>query len=163
MADNFILLAIELLHEFEGGPNGRHAAYPYICPAGKQTIGWGHALRPGEWFQTPMSEMDADDLLRKDTIATWKAISWYIAAPVTASMKAALISFAFNLGPGALMASTLLIKLNRRDYQGASDEFPRWNKARDPKTGKMIALAGLTRRRKAERKLFLHDGVPDAS
>jgi lysozyme len=48
-----------------------------------------------------------------------------------------------------LSTSTLLRKLNAGDYAGAADEFLRWNKA----GGKV--LNGLTRRREAERALFL--------
>ena len=61
----------------------------------------------------------------------------------------ALVSFTYNLGARSLSTSTLLKKLNAGDYRGAADEFPRWNKA-----GGQV-LAGLTRRREAERSLFL--------
>jgi GH24 family phage-related lysozyme (muramidase) len=61
----------------------------------------------------------------------------------------ALVSFTYNLGARSLSTSTLLRKLNAGDYAGAADEFLRWNKA----GGKV--LNGLTRRREAERALFL--------
>ncbi|MNQ87056.1 Lysozyme RrrD [compost metagenome] len=61
----------------------------------------------------------------------------------------ALVSFTYNLGINALKGSTLLRKLNSGDYEGAADEFLKWNKA----GGKI--LSGLTRRREAERMLFL--------
>ncbi|EAS3672836.1 lysozyme, partial [Salmonella enterica subsp. enterica serovar Weltevreden] len=61
----------------------------------------------------------------------------------------ALVSFAYNLGARTLSTSTLLRKLNAGDYAGAADEFLRWNKA-----GSKV-LNGLTRRREAERALFL--------
>ena len=61
----------------------------------------------------------------------------------------ALVSFTYNLGAGALGSSTLLGKLNRGDFEGAADEFPKWNKA----GGKV--LNGLVKRRAAERSLFL--------
>ena len=61
----------------------------------------------------------------------------------------ALVSFAFNLGLGNLAGSTMLRKLNGLDYEGAADEMLRWDKA----GGKV--LAGLTRRRRAEKALFL--------
>ena len=60
-----------------------------------------------------------------------------------------LVSFSFNLGLGNLQNSTLRMKLNREDYDGAADEFPKWRKA-----GGRI-LKGLVRRRAAERSLFL--------
>ena len=61
----------------------------------------------------------------------------------------ALVSFTFNVEAGALQRSTLRMKLNRGEYQNAADEFPKWRMA-----GGRI-LAGLVRRRAAERALFL--------
>lgn len=61
----------------------------------------------------------------------------------------ALASFTYNLGEGNLSKSTLLKKLNAKDYKGAAAEFPKWNKA-----GGRV-LAGLVKRRKAEMELFL--------
>ena len=60
----------------------------------------------------------------------------------------ALCSFTFNLGGGALSSSTLLRKLNERDYAGAAEEFPRWCHA----GGREVP--GLVRRRLAEQSLF---------
>jgi lysozyme len=64
----------------------------------------------------------------------------------------AMVSFAFNVGLGNLQSSTLRMKYNRADYQGAADEFLKWTKA----GGKV--LRGLERRREAERALFLSGG-----
>jgi GH24 family phage-related lysozyme (muramidase) len=61
----------------------------------------------------------------------------------------ALVDFTFNLGSGALAGSTLLKKLNAGDYEGAANEFKRWNHV----NGK--PSKGLTRRRAAEEKMFL--------
>jgi GH24 family phage-related lysozyme (muramidase) len=61
----------------------------------------------------------------------------------------ALVSFTFNLGVGNLQTSTLLKLLNQGLMQEAADQFLRWNKA----GGKEVS--GLTRRRIAERNLFL--------
>jgi lysozyme len=64
----------------------------------------------------------------------------------------ALVSFAFNVGLGNLQSSTLRMKYNRGEYDGAAEEFLKWNKA----GGKV--LNGLVRRREAERALFLSGG-----
>ncbi|WLH87869.1 lysozyme [Pseudomonas sp. FP453] len=61
----------------------------------------------------------------------------------------ALMSFTYNLGAANLGTSTLLKLLNAGDYPGAAEQFPRWNKA-----GGQV-LAGLTKRRAAERVMFL--------
>lgn len=151
--------ALALLKEFERGPNGSYAATPYTCPAGKPTIGWGHVIR-GELFTTPLSEQQADELLAKDLTSFADRIQFFIRVPITQSMLDALACWAFNIGIYSASGSTLMHFLNLCDYAQAADEFLRWNKATDPKTGKKIELAGLTRRRKAERALFLKDGIP---
>jgi hypothetical protein len=68
----------------------------------------------------------------------------------------ALVSFAYNCGIGNLKASTLLRKVNRRDFAGAAREFGKWNKA-----GGRV-LPGLTRRRAAEATLFAGAGCIEA-
>ena len=60
----------------------------------------------------------------------------------------ALTSWTYNLGVGNLNSSTLLKKLNTGDKDSVPSEMLRWNKA----AGKV--LAGLTRRREAEAKLW---------
>ena len=152
--------ALALLKEFEQGPEGEFAPTPYLCPSGHKTIGWGHRIRPKEHFATPMTAALADSLLWQDVSAIAASLSDCLRVPVTKSMMDALCCFAFNVGLGAAVGSTLLWKLNRGDYLGAADELLNLDKARDPKTGKREILAGLTRRRQAERELFLRDGIP---
>jgi lysozyme len=81
-----------------------------------------------------------------------QAVDYLVKVPLTDNQRGALVSFVFNVGAGNFRASTLLKKLNIRDYDGAADEFPRWNKAR----GKV--LIGLKRRRADEAKLFRRMG-----
>lgn len=152
--------ALALLHEFEQGPAGGFAAEPYVCPAGKTTVGWGHVVRADDKLIYPLSAERADDLLRRDLERFTALLASAIRVPLQQCMFDALLCFVFNIGFGAFSDSTLLRKLNQGDYAGAADELLRWNKARDPKTGARIELAGLTRRRAAERDLFLRDGVP---
>jgi len=73
----------------------------------------------------------------------------------------AVVCLGFNIGLGALLGSTLMARLRAGDWAAAADEFLRWDKATNPKTGKKERLAGLTRRRQAERDLFLCDGLPE--
>lgn len=153
--------AFALLKEFEKGPNGDFAAEPYTCPAGKRTVGWGHVVRSDDCFTYPLTEERADGILRRDLERLARSIRQTILRTLKQCQIDALLCFAFNVGFGAFFSSTLLAKINQGDYLGAADQFPRWNKARDPKTGARIELAGLTRRRKAERDLFLRDGVPE--
>ena len=57
------------------------------------------------------------------------------------------------VGLGNLQASTLRAKLNRGEYEGAANEFPKWRKA-----GGRV-LAGLVRRRADEKNLFMADVI----
>ena len=69
--------------------------------------------------------------------------------PLTQGMIDACLSLIYNIGGGNFVSSTLVKKLNKKDYCGAADEFLRWNKA----AGKV--LPGLTTRRNKERDIFL--------
>ena len=62
----------------------------------------------------------------------------------------ALVSFAFNVGVFAFQKSTMLRKINKGDYAGASEEFARWKFIEGGKES-----PGLVRRRAAEKELFL--------
>lgn len=154
--------ALALLQQFEQGPDGGFAPRVYRCPAGHPTIGWGHVVRPGEAFPQPMTREEADRLLLADLerFAGPLAAALRNCPGLTQSMFDALCCWAFNVGLGAALGSTLMTKLRAGDFQASADEFKRWNKATDPKTGKKEALNGLTRRRQAERDLFLREGLP---
>lgn len=155
--------ALDLLKAFEQGPKGGFAAWPYLCPAGKQTIGWGHVIRPSDNIKPPIGAEAAERLLRVDLAVFANGVAEHARTiSLTQSMFDALCCFAFNVGVANFSGSTLLAKLKRRDYVGAASEFLRWDKARDPKTRQLRALPGLTLRREAERKLFLRDGFPTA-
>ncbi len=126
----------------------------YTCPGGKPTIGYGHVILAGETFQEPISVAQAHSILAKDLAVAEAAVARLVTVPLTDNQFAALVSFTFNLGQGNLSESTLLKKLNAGDYQGAANEFPRWNKA-----GGQV-LDGLVARREAERALFLTPDQP---
>jgi GH24 family phage-related lysozyme (muramidase) len=68
---------------------------------------------------------------------------------ITKNQFIACLSFSWNVGIKAFGDSTLLKLLNAGAYDNAAEQFLRWNKA----GGKI--LSGLTKRRKAERSLFL--------
>lgn len=91
----------------------------------------------------------ADRLLKTGLVSYENDVLKIVKAKLTQGQFDALVSFAYNVGSRALSTSTLLKKLNAGDIKGAADEFLRWNKA----GGKV--MNGLTRRREAERALFL--------
>ena len=158
---------LNLIKSFEGILDGDPSTVnldPYVDPVGIYTIGWGHAIVWGNNFlrsSTPnakniakqlypngLTMAQAESLLRNDTHAASIPVEGLVKVPVTDNQFAALVSFAFNVGVNALRNSTLLRKLNARDYDGAAMEFSKWNKA-----GGRV-LKGLTRRREAEATLF---------
>ncbi len=88
--------------------------------------------------------------LRDHSIKTYEdAVTQAVKVPLNQNQFDALVSFAYNVGVGALKQSTTLRKLNAGDYAGAADALTMWTKC----NGKV--LAGLVRRRKEERALFL--------
>lgn len=79
--------------------------------------------------------------LKQDLITFEKAITNYVKVPLNQNQFDALVSFSFSCGSGALKTSTLLQKINSSDYNGAANEFFKWNKS----NGKV--LNGFVRRR----------------
>lgn len=120
----------------------------YLCPAGKLTIGYGHTgtdVHPG----LTITQAQADQLLANDLALFERTINQAISVPLNQNQFDALVSFCFNIGAGGFRGSTLRVLLNEGNYRGAADQLLRWDKA----AGK--TLPGLTRRRAAERQLFL--------
>jgi lysozyme len=111
------------------------------------TIGYGHTHTTKQGQK--ITEAQAETLLRKDIAWAEEAVNESVVVPLTQNQFDALVSFVFNVGAGAFGSSTLLRLLNSKDYEGAANQFLRWNKQ------KGVALKGLTKRREEERKLFL--------
>lgn len=135
---------LTLIKSFEG-----LSLEKYRDAVGKWTIGYGHLILPNENFPQALSKVEAEDLLRADLGTTERGIHRLVTVDLNQNQFDALVAFAFNVGLGNLQNSTLLRLLNQGQYQEAADQLPRWNKA----GGKI--LAGLTRRRDAERALFM--------
>ncbi len=133
---------LNLIKDFEG-----LRLNSYRDAVGVWTIGYGHTSTAGPGQR--ITNEQATALLRQDVATFEKAVSQAVSVPITNNQFAALVSFTYNVGSGALNNSTLLRRLNAGDTNGAANEFLRWNRA-----GGQV-LAGLTRRREAERSLFL--------
>lgn len=133
----------------------------YRDQAGIPTIGIGHVLKPGD--PIAITEQQALDMLARDLGYVEQCINSYVEVGLAQYQFDALASFVFNVGIAAFTSSTLLRKLNAMDYQGAADEFPRWDKA--TVGGKKVDLPALLARRERERALFLDEDdtptVPD--
>lgn len=149
---------IDLIESFEGN---RLTAYPDPGTGSTPwTIGRGHT-GPDVYSGLTITQAVSDALFAQDIKAHGEDIVNALDLDLTQHQFDALVSFVFNVGPGRASVkdglvvlrngnpSTLLKKLRARDYAGAADQFLLWDKA----NGK--PMAGLTRRRSAERDLFL--------
>lgn len=120
----------------------------YKDGGGVWTIGYGHTdyVEPGDIC----TEQEAEEFLRQDIQEAAGAIDDFVDVELTQPMYDALVSWAYNCGREAVKNSTLVRLLNAgHSKEVVSDQLPRWNKD----NGKVVA--GLTRRREAERVLFL--------
>jgi lysozyme len=162
----------DLMHRYEG-----KRFRPYLCPAHIWTIGYGHVLYQ-EQIRLPMvrppgktkadipmirseyplksedirvwTKEEIDELFRID-VATFERGVLRLVPGVVGRQGSfdALVSFAFNAGLGNLQRSTIRMRANRGDWQGAAEAFMVWTKG----GGKV--LPGLVKRREAEIALFL--------
>lgn len=135
---------IKLIKKFEGCK-----LTAYKCPAGIWTIGYGHTrnVHKGE----VITQQQADELLKQD-LNIYEIGVEALKLNINQNQFDSLVSFAFNLGLGALQKSTLLkrIKVNPNDPK-IKDEFLRWSYA----GGKQ--LKGLLLRRQAECDLYFNN------
>jgi lysozyme len=136
---------------------------PYRCPALLWTVGVGHVIDPNhirvklderkniplppEWDRV-LSMAEVDDILANDLATFERGVLRLCPSGLTQGRFDALVSFSFNVGLGNLQRSTIRMKHNRGDFEGAAESFMAWTKA----GGK--ELPGLVKRRKHERALY---------
>ena len=143
---------LELIKEFEG-----FSSVAYLCPAKIPTIGYGNTfysdgrkVKLGEQI-SKTNALELLELVANKDFAD--KIFPAIKVPVTQNQFDAMCSLAYNIGVGNFSKSTLLKKVNSGDFDGASNEFLKWNKS----GGK--ELLGLTKRRQREYEMFKNDFV----
>ena len=138
---------IDLIKEFEGC-----RLEPYADLVGKMTIGYGHVLdaHPAKSF---INQEMADSILLEDLERFEEGVSKLVTSEINENQFSALVAFAFNVGLGNLTGSHLLALVNTDNLEQAADQFVRWDHA----GGKEVA--GLLRRREAERDLFTKEIV----
>ena len=158
----------DLMHFFEGYRNK-----PYRCSAAIWTVGWGHAMYVDQLNLPNVRKEGYTGLLRSDyQLKEGDNRAWskeelvelfkvdinsfergvLRLSPNLASHQSkfdSVVSFAYNAGLGNYQRSTIRMKVNRGDWEGAAEAFMSWTKA----GGKEVA--GLVKRRKAEKTLFL--------
>ena len=103
---------------------------------------------PDGWNRT-LSMGEVDDILKKDLARFESGVARLCPVALTQGQFDALVSFSFNVGLGNLQRSTIRMKVNRQDFEGAAEGFLDWTKA----GGKV--LKGLVSRRNDEKALFL--------
>ena len=139
---------LDLIKFYEG-----YSSSPYLCPAQHGTIGyvaiWGMDNKRVTWDHPDIDKDQADYFLRWDVKKSQVAVLRILKFPLEDGQYNALSSFVFNLGSAALKSSTLRRKINRGDYIGAANDFPRWIWAGGRR------LKGLIKRRNDERLMFL--------
>lgn len=147
---------IDLITEFEGFRASR-----YLDAVGVPTIGYGTTRADVDPLPAKCTKAQAIGWLKDNVARKYEPAVNGVGVSLSQNQFDALVSFVYNCGPGAVSASTGIGRaLRARNYQQAANELLRWDKA----GGR--ALAGLTRRRQAERKLFLTPGgaaPPDAA
>lgn len=118
----------------------------YQDQVGVWTNGWGntHGVIPGSTITQARAESD----LLANVQSAVNTVNRLVTVPLTQNQFNALVDFTFNAGNGNFAASTLLKKLNARDYDGADAEFAHWDMAGG------AHIAGLARRRGAEAAMF---------
>jgi lysozyme len=158
----------DLMHFFEGYRNK-----PYRCSAAIWTVGWGHAMYADQLRLPNVRKEGYTGLLRSDyqlkegdnRVWTKEELVELFKVDINSFERGvlrlspnlaghqskfdAVVSFAYNAGLGNYQRSTIRMKVNRGDWEGAADAFMSWTKA----GGKEVA--GLVKRRKAEKALFL--------
>ena len=132
---------IDMVKHFEG-----FKAVAYLCPANVWTIGYGRTKNVKDGDITSMPQATRD--LEEELVEFGEQVHRVVDVELSQNEFDALTSWTYNLGVGNLQSSTLLKKLNSGDKNSVPSEMVRWNKA----AGKV--LAGLTRRREAEAKLW---------
>ena len=137
---------------------------PYRCPARLWSAGVGRLIDPlhlkvpyerrlelpiPEGWDRTLTEAEVDALLQEDLQRFLPGVLRLCSVVSLSNRHLALASFAFNVGLGNLQNSTLRMKHNREDYEGAAEEFKKWTLAGGRE------LPGLVTRRHDERALYL--------
>lgn len=136
-------LAAAMLRRFEG-----LRLAPYLCPAGKPTIGYGHVILPGEAYLRAGVTVEQAEMLLLNDLAWALYAARNVGRVLTDNQAAALASLVFNIGARGWETSTMRGMLIAGDMAGVPGEFLRWNKING------VPNAGLTARRFQEKRIF---------
>lgn len=122
-AGGLMALTVSMIAYFEG-----METKPYKDVVGVTTVCFGHTgadIIPTKTY----SESECLALLEKDLSKVRKGVDPLIKVDLDNNTRAAIYSFAYNVGTGAFARSTMLKKLNAGDIAGACNELKRWTYA----------------------------------
>jgi len=141
---------LEIIKYFEG-----FREEPYLCSAGKPTIGFGSTYYADGTAVTmdddPITEEEATILLEQTVNEEYSiTVDEGVLVEVNQQQCDAMISLTYNIGSGAFLSSTLLKYCNLEEHQQAADEFLKWVYVNGE------VSQGLVNRRAVERELYLY-------
>jgi len=120
------------------------------------TVGWGHQWQKGEKIENITLE-EANKLFEIDIKSAVEAVKKNVTIALDQNKFDALVSLAYNMGAGSFAKCVKGLKaLNAGDFEIAVKELfddPNLASIR-LENGKRIFLAGLSKRRRAEKALF---------
>ena len=136
-----------IIREFEGTKNQAYKDTGGVWTIGSGTIKYpnGVAVKSGD----VITNEQAEEYLKSDCKWVVSCLNKSVKVPLTQNQFDALASFVYNVGESAFNSSTLLVKLNDKDYLGAANQFDRWVNDNGKK------VQGLVNRRAKEKQLFL--------
>jgi lysozyme len=119
----------------------------YADQGGVWTVGYGHT-GPGVHAGLTITQDQADTFLISDVAGAVACVNRLVTSSIVQCQFDALVDFTFNLGCACLANSTLLRAVNAGDFDGAANEFLRWDHVNG------MVVPGLLRRRQAEVQMF---------
>ena len=125
----------------------------YSDVAGNSTIGYGHLVQKGEQTPDTITQAQGLELLHSDVATKVNPSLDKITADLNQNQVNAVGSFVYNVG-GSAFARSILPKLNKGDFAGATAVMSRYVNARDPRSREERPVRGLINRRAAEVELF---------
>ncbi len=137
---------IALIKSFEKCKLSAYMPTPNDVP----TIGWG--TTDGVSMGDTCTQEEADAWFLEDLAWVQDCLDAHIHVPITQPETDALASLCYNIGCERFRTSTLVRLINDSNFEDAAGQFLRWDKQHG------VPLAGLTRRRQAEKELF--EGPP---
>lgn len=137
---------LDLVKSFES-----FSAEPYQDRGGVWTIGYGHTANVTA-DTPPIDKNEGEQLLRGDMAEAESMVESHIQADLNDNEFSALVSITENAGTGPLIGGLGRV-LNAGNKAEAAEHFLLWDK--EHIDGQLVESAGLLRRRKAERELFL--------